>query len=211
MSEDDREAGGPRLYLLTPVLTDGAVFAPDLDAALAAAPAACVRIRAASADEAALRRIADALRETCHGRDVALVLTDHYRLVRPFGLDGVHIENPRLGLRDARKALGADAIVGVFGGASRHNAMNLAEAGADYVSLGPVADTGLGDGAVADEDLFRWWSEMIETPVVAEGGVTVAAAARLAASADFIAVDAAVWEHPEGAAAGARAMAAAIG
>ena len=43
-------------------------------------------------------------------------------------------------MREACKALGADRIVGAFGGASKHTGMSLAEAGADYVSLGPIGE-----------------------------------------------------------------------
>lgn len=201
----------PRLYLVTPPLSDGADFAGALDAALSAASAACVRLRFAAADEELIRRVADPLREVCHGHDVALVATDHFRLVRSLGLDGVHLENPRISIRDAREALGPDAIVGGFAGASRHQGMNLAEAGADYVSFGPVTKSALGDGEIADPELFEWWSEMITTPVVAEGGVTLALAAALAPHADFIAGGAAVWSHPGGPAEGAKALSALLG
>lgn len=198
----------PRLYLLTPRLTEAAPFADTLAAALDAAPVACVRLRVAAEGEDALRRAADHLREVAHARDVAIVLTDHYRLAGPLGLDGVHLDDARLPVREARKELGPDAVVGAFAGASRHQGMTAAEAGADYVAFGPVAATGLGDGAVAEAELFAWWAEMIETPVVAEGGVTEPIARSLAATADFIAADAAVWDHPEGPAAGAKAFAA---
>lgn len=191
----------PRIYLLTPPLREAGEFADSLAAALDAAPVACVRLRMGVEGEDALRRAADALREVAHARDVALVLTDHYRLVRPLGLDGAHLADARLTVRDARKELGPDAIVGAFAGASRHQGMNAAEAGADYVSLGPVAATALGDGEVAEPHLFQWWSEMIETPVVAEGGVTEAFIAAMADTADFFAVDDAVWAHPDGPAA----------
>lgn len=198
----------PRLYLLTPPLAGPSTFADDLAAALDAAPVACVRLRMARDDEDALRRAADQLREVAHARDVAIVLTDHYRLVRPLGLDGAHLADPRLKVRDARKALGADAIVGAFGGASKHHGMTLAEAGADYVALGPLVDAGLGDGAVADADLFRWWAEMIETPVIAEGGVDETDIEALADIADFFAVDDAVWSDADGPAAAAKRIAA---
>ncbi|MEX2520964.1 MAG: thiamine phosphate synthase [Paracoccaceae bacterium] len=200
-----------KLYLITPPLSDGAGFVDSLDAALSAASTACVRLRFAAAEEDVIRRVSDPLREVCHSHDVALVATDHFRLVRPLGLDGVHLENPRISIRDARKALGPDAIVGGFAGASRHQGMTLAEAGADYVSFGPVAETALGDGEIAELDLFAWWSEMITTPVVAEGGVTLALAAVLAPHADFIAGGAAVWSHPDGPASGAKALSALLG
>lgn len=200
----------PRLYLLTPPLSGPSTFVDDLSAALDAAPAACVRLRMGVTDEDTLRRTADQLREACHARDVALVLTDHYRLAGQLGVDGVHLSDARLSVRDARKELGRDAIVGAYAGASRHDGMGAAEAGADYVSLGPVAPSALGDGAVAEPHLFQWWSEMIETPVVAEGGVTAAYVGAMRDVADFFAVDAAVWAHPDGPAAGARAVAAAL-
>lgn len=197
-----------RLYLVTPPLTEVEPFLPQLNAALAAAPVACVRLNMAVQDEDQIRRAADQVREACHARDVAITLTDHYRLVAPLGLDGVHLENPRLTVREVRKALGGDMIVGGYAGASRHEGMTMAEAGADYVSFGPVGETPLGDGAVADEALFSWWAEMIETPVVAEGGVTLENAPALAAVADFLCVGAAVWDHPDGPADAVKAFAA---
>lgn len=196
-----------RLYLVTPPLTEAEAFLPLLQAALSAAPVACVRLNMAIEDEDQIRRVADQLRETCHAYDVAITLTDHYRLVAPLGLDGVHLANPRLTVREVRKALGEDMIVGAYAGASRHDGMTMAEAGADYVSFGPVGDTPLGDGAVADEALFGWWAEMIETPNVADGGVTLANAPALAAVADFLCVGAAVWDHQDGPAAATKAFA----
>ncbi len=136
-----------------------------------------------------------------HARDVALVIDSHILMVERLGLDGVHLTDGARNLREARKALGADAIVGTFCGASRHDGMNAAEAGADYVSFGPVVDTGLGDGTVADRDLFDWWSQMIEVPVVAEGGLRAADLAGLAPVTDFFGLRSAVWGADDPAAA----------
>lgn len=196
MTDDTPES--PGIYLITPPLKDVAPFLPKLAEALDAVEIACVRLRMAGEDEDTLRRAADQVREIAHERDVAITLTDHFRLVQPLGLDGVHLENPRLTVRDARKALGEDAIVGAFAGASKHDGINAAEAGADYVSFGPLATSALGDGEVADPDLFVWWSEMIQTPVVAEGGINLELVRALAPSVDFLALDQSVWDHPGG-------------
>ncbi|MGB0507625.1 MAG: thiamine phosphate synthase [Pikeienuella sp.] len=187
-----------RLYLVTPPLDDAAEFAAVLDPVLATGAVACVRIRTTDDDESLVRRIADQLREVAHAHDVAIVLTDHFNLAAATGVDGVHLTDPRLSVREARKVLGADAIVGAFAGVSRHDGMTMAEAGADYVSFGPVDQSALGDGSFADGDLFDWWSEMIETPVVAEGGMTAELSAVLAEKADFICADKMVWDAPEG-------------
>ena len=202
----DDAPDGPGIYLITPALSDAASFLPKLAEALDAVEIACVRLRVARDDEDDLRRAADLVRDVAHERDVAVTLTDHFRLVKPLGLDGVHLENPRLTVRDARKALGEDAIVGAFAGASKHNGMVAAEAGADYVSFGPITANALGDGEVAEPHLFVWWSEMIQPPVVAEGGLTLDLARALAPSVDFLALDQAIWDHPDGPAGALRAL-----
>ncbi len=198
-----------RLYLITPATFEPAAFAETLKTALDAAPVACVRL-SMDAGEEAIRRAADTLQPVCAARDVALTIADHVRLVAPHGLDGVHLTDAApAAIRKAREALGTERIVGAHGGATRHRAMNAAEAGADYVALGPVRAGALGDGIEASEELFDWWSEMIETPSVAEGGLTPQIAAAL--RADFFAPRRSVWEHPDGAAAGVLAYAAVIG
>lgn len=199
----DHEATGPeppaRLYLATPPQLEPEPFKALLDRALATGQVACLRLDLGPAPEAAWRTAASALQPVAHAHDVALVIAEHHRLVEPLGLDGVHLATSRTTVREARRVLGPDRIVGAFAGASRHLAMTLAEAGADYIALGPVGEIGaLGDGTRADDELFEWWSEMIETPVVAEGGVTPEDAARLADRADFVVPDLGVWDAPEG-------------
>ena len=51
----------------------------------------------------------------------------------------------------------------------------------------------------AEPELLTIWQETMQTPCVAIGGITVEQAPALAkAGADFIAVSAGVWAHPEG-------------
>jgi thiamine-phosphate pyrophosphorylase len=201
-----------RLYLTTPTRFEPAPFAALLERALAAREIACLRLDLGDAPEDAWRAAADRLLPVAHAHDVALVIAEHHRLVVPLGLDGVHVAVGRTPVRELRKALGPERIVGAFAGVSRHAGITLAEAGADYVAFGPVGATGgLGDGARAGEELFQWWAEMIETPVVAEGGLTPADAARLAPFADFVVPDPAVWAAPEGIEAALAAYADALG
>ena len=188
-----------RLYLVTPAQIEPEALAEAAGRALKTRAVACLRLDLGAAPEEAWRAAAARLRPVAEAHDVALVIAEHYRLVEPLGLDGVHLGSSRTPVREVRKALGADRIVGAFAGASRHVAMTLAEAGADYVSLGPVGEVGaLGDGTRAEDALFEWWAEMIETPVVAEGGVSAEDAARLARWADFVVPDAGIWDAPEG-------------
>ena len=58
----------------------------------------------------------------------------------------------------------------------------------------------LGDGAQADPDLFSWWSEMIELPIVAEGALDVDLIAQLAPMTDFFGIGDEIWSTEDPAA-----------
>jgi len=182
----------PQLYLVSPPEFDFSSFPNALAAVLDTRPVACFRLALATQDAERLARAAEACRVATEPREVALVVAEHVGLAERLGLDGVHLAGPR-GVRAARKALGADAIVGASCGTSRHDGLNAGEAGADYVSFGPVRATGLGDGAVAERDLFEWWSEVIEVPVVAEGGMDAEMIRSLWTVTDFIALGEEIW------------------
>ncbi|WGW02959.1 thiamine phosphate synthase [Tropicibacter oceani] len=186
------EQDAPQIYLVTPPEFDLGTFPARLTQVLEAEPVACLRLSLATRDEDRLMRAADAVREVAHQFDVALVIDTHVVLSQRLGLDGVHLTDGARSVRDARKALGPDAIVGAYCGQSRHEGMNAGEAGADYISFGPVAGA-LGDGAIAGDDLFTWWSQMIELPVVAEGGLTEERIRALAPITDFFAVGEEIW------------------
>ncbi|MEM7489616.1 MAG: thiamine phosphate synthase [Pseudomonadota bacterium] len=188
----------PQLYLVTPPEIDAA-FPDRLAAVLDTHPMACLRLDLASRDEARVTRAADACREVAHRVDVPLVIADHAALVPRLGLDGVHLTDPR-GLRALRADWGPDPIVGAFCGTSRHDGMNAGEAGADYVAFGPAGATGLGSGARADPELFAWWSEMIELPVVAEGALDRATVERLCDKVDFLCLGEEIWSADDPAA-----------
>ncbi len=192
MSEIDEKLT-PQIYLITPGTFDLAAFNKQLSAILDTHDIACVRLALSSTDERDIASAADQLRETCHARDVAIVIESHFRLVDPHGLDGVHLPDSSRQVRDVREALGADAIVGTYCGASRHAGMTAGEIGADYISFGPVVETALGSGKLAPFDLFEWWSETVEVPVVAEGNVTLEAATMLAPVVDFFALGDEIW------------------
>jgi len=192
MSEIDEKLT-PQIYLITPGTFDLAAFNKQLSAILDTHDIACVRLALSSTDERDIASAADQLRETCHARDVAIVIESHFRLVDPHGLDGVHLPDSARQVRDVREALGKDAIVGTYCGASRHAGMTAGEIGADYISFGPVVETALGSGKLAPFDLFEWWSETVEVPVVAEGNVTLEAATMLAPVIDFFALGDEIW------------------
>ncbi len=192
-----------QLYLITPPRLDAAAFSRDLAAALDAGPVAAVQLRLKDAGDDEVRAACDRLRPIVQDRDVAFILNDRPDLAAELGCDGVHIGQDDATYRDARRAMGDDGIVGVTCHDSRHLAMEAADGGADYVAFGAFYPTATKEPkARADLAILTWWSELMTVPCVAIGGITLANAAPvIEAGADFLAVSAGVWEHPEGPAA----------
>lgn len=195
-----------RLYLVTPpALPPG--FADLLAAALDAGDVACLQLRLKDASEDAIRRAVDELMPIAQARDVAFLLNDDARLAAATGCDGAHLGQTDGDPAAARKLL-AGKILGITCHASRHLAMEAGELGADYVAFGAFFPTSTKEVQhKADPEILEWWSEMMELPSVAIGGITpVNCGPLVRAGADFLAVVGAVWNHPEGPAAGVRAM-----
>ena len=84
------------------------------------------------------------------------------------------------------RLLGLEAIVGVTCKASRHLAIDAAEAGADYVAFGAFFGSTTRKRRFKRPDILAWWSETTSVICVAIGGITAANCGPLvAAGADF--------------------------
>jgi thiamine-phosphate pyrophosphorylase len=200
-----------RLYLITPPVLP-ADFADVLASALDAGDVAAVQLRLKDVPDAELTRAIERLRPVAQSRGVAFLLNDRPDLAVKSGCDGAHVGQTDMKAPAARKILG-DLMLGVTCHNSRHLAMEAGEAGADYVAFGAFYPTTTkAPPAMAEIETLRWWAEFMEVPCVAIGGITADNCAPLVqAGADFLAVSAAVWAHPEGPAAGVRELLAAMG
>lgn len=201
-------AGGCQLYLVTPAALDPAAFRDTLASALDAGEVAAVQLRLKDVDDDAWRRAIDALRPVAQQRGVAFLLNDRADLVRGTGCDGAHVGQSDMPARDARALLGPDAMLGVTCHGSRDLAMTAGENGADYVAFGAFYPTTTKEIVhTAEPEVLEWWSELMELPCVAIGGINPANCGTLVrAGADFLAVVSTVWGCPDGPAAGVRAM-----
>lgn len=204
----EREERPPcQLYLISPPAID-AGFADILKSALNAAPVAAFQLRLKGASDDKLRSAVRVLMPICAEREVAFILNDRMDLAAELGTDGVHLGQGDGDPRQARLLLGPNAQIGVTCHDSRHLAMEAGEAGADYVAFGAFFPTTTKETSHRpDPSILGWWSTLFEIPCVAIGGITPDNAKPLVdAGADFLAVSGAVWNHPEGAAAGVRAF-----
>lgn len=204
----DSPISGCRLYLITPPKLDLARFSSDLSKALDSGDVAAVQLRLKDVDDSTWLRAIDVLRPITQTRGVAFLLNDRADLVRETGCDGVHVGQDDMPAAQVRDLLGSDFIVGVTCKGSRDLAMRAGEDGADYVAFGAFYPSTTKEvTSLLSPEILAWWSQMMELPCCAIGGITAANCAPLVkAGADFLAVVGAVWSHPEGPGAGVKEL-----
>jgi thiamine-phosphate pyrophosphorylase len=198
-----------RLYLITPPsLDDLAGFGRSLAHALDAGDVAALQVRLKDVPDKIIAAAVDVLLPIAHSRGLAVILNDRPDLAASLGCDGVHVGQEDASCAEARRLMGKEAMVGVTCHDSRHLAMEAAEAGADYVAFGAFFATATKDASTrAEPEILTIWQESMQIPCVAIGGITAANARPLAAAgADFLAVSAGVWAHPDGPAAAVKAL-----
>jgi thiamine-phosphate pyrophosphorylase len=154
--------------------------------------AACVEAACDAGDVASILlppKLPASLVERLQRLNLAVLYAGDAKAALTARADGIEIADID-GYREARRLLGPDRIVGAFVGTSRHLAMELAEAGADYIAF---AQGGR-------EDLVSWWSEVFEIPCIAADPVSGAGLdILLPHRPDFIRPDDAMWASPEAA------------
>ena len=169
----------PRLYAILDVenaLSRGLTPASVLDAWLSAG-VRLVQLRAKSLASGPLLDLADALVGAARSAGATLIINDRADLARLSGAAGVHVGQDDLSPEDARRIVGASALVGL----STHSRAQAAAAvnrPVDYIAIGPVYRTaskaqpdpevGL-DGVASAVEVARGAS----VPVVGIGGITL--------------------------------------
>ncbi len=199
------------LYLITPPqIEDLGSFAEVLSRALDAGDGAvaCLQLRLKDVSDDEVLRAADTMAPILSAAGAGFLINDRADLAAKTGADGVHLGQSDGSVAEARTLLGADKDIGVTCHDSIHLAMEAGEAGADYVAFGAFFPTETKEVVHhASPELLTQWTEIATVPVVAIGGITADKARGLIdAGADYLAVSGAIWNHPDGAAAGVKAF-----
>lgn len=192
----------PRLYAIVDPLDTG-TSPVALAEALLAGGARCLQLRWKPATPREVLDAARAIRPLAHAAGALFLVNDRPDLAVLAGADGVHLGQDDLPLAAARRVLGPGRIVGL----STHDpeqARRAAEAGADYVAVGPVYATSSKVNALAPRglDLVRAARAVVPGALVAIGSIDAATAPDvLAAGADAVAMIGALVRAPDPAAA----------
>ncbi|HEY6995464.1 MAG TPA: thiamine phosphate synthase [Xanthobacteraceae bacterium] len=175
----------PRLYLVAP--REPAGLADRLADALGAADVAAVLLPLPASDERHRINHAKAIAPTVQDRGAALLLDGFAELAARTGADGAHLTGIEA-FRAALAALKPARIAGCGGLATRHDAMLVAEAGADYVMFGEPDAAGRRPAFEAIAERVAWWAELFEVPCVGFAASLDEVEPLAAAGADFVAV-----------------------
>jgi thiamine-phosphate pyrophosphorylase len=131
-----------------------------------------VQLREKELDSAAIEREAIALKAVCKRYGVPLIINDDPEIALRVGADGVHIGQKDGNVREIRRMLGENMILGV-------SAATVAEAkqaeadGADYLGCGAVFATATKTNTrPVDNALLTEICAAVSIPVTAIGGIT---------------------------------------
>lgn len=189
----------PRLFLVTPPVFDPAEFAPKLKEALSGGDVACVLIYMPQASSKVLQDTASQLVPLIQDGGAAALIYGDTQVAGRTGADGAHIETSLEDVKLAVESLQPERIVGAGGTKLRHEDMEFAETGIDYLFFGKLDLDEREEAHPKTLDRAQWWAELFETPCVALAGNTIASVEGAAETgADFIALKDAVWTHMDG-------------
>ncbi|NIP18255.1 MAG: thiamine phosphate synthase [Xanthomonadales bacterium] len=186
------------LYALTPQ------WYPDLERLLGAVGAslaggaAMVQFRDKSGDASWRLDAAQALRGLCDVYRAPLIVNDDVELALRAGARGVHVGRDDAGIREAREALGGEAVIGASCYNNLERAAEAVDAGADYLAFGSFYPSPTKPKAV------RCGTDTLESarrfglPLVAIGGITQENGPPvIRAGANFLAVITAVFDRAD--------------
>ena len=149
-----------------------------------------IQYRDKSSNQVQREEEATQLLTLCRTHNIPLIINDNLALASQINADGVHLGRDDISLQQARKELGASAIIGISCYNNLQHALDAESAGADYVAFGRFFNSATKPHAVkAEIDLLRQAKKALSIPMVAIGGITPENGAQLVqAGADMLAV-----------------------
>lgn len=167
------------LYAITPEFSDTRTL---LAVSRAVLSGGCrwLQYRSKGADAQRRRFEAEALRALCADYCAAMIVNDDAGLACAVGADGVHLGRDDGSLAEARRMLGAAAVIGASCYDDPGRAVAAQAAGADYVAFGAVfASLTKPDAVHVPMELLSRASAELSVPVCAIGGITLERAPRI--------------------------------
>ena len=154
----------------------------------------CVQLREKNLDEASFIEEAKKISVLCRQYNTPFIVNDNVNVAIASNADGIHIGQEDMGLKDVRKIVGENMIIGI----SAHTveeAKFAQENGADYIGIGAVFETSTkNDVDVIPYEKVKSICDAVDMPKVAIGGINAENILKLKGSGiDGVAVVSAIF------------------
>ena len=154
----------------------------------------CVQLREKNLDEASFIEEAKKISVLCRQYNTPFIVNDNVNVAIASNADGIHIGQDDMGLKDVRKIVGENMIIGI----SAHTveeAKFAQENGADYIGIGAVFETSTkNDVDVIPYEKVKSICDAVDIPKVAIGGINAENILKLKGSGiDGVAVVSAIF------------------
>jgi thiamine-phosphate diphosphorylase len=154
----------------------------------------CVQLREKNLDEASFIEEAKKISVLCRQYNTPFIVNDNVNVAIASNADGIHIGQEDMGLKDVRKIVGENMIIGI----SAHTveeAKFAQENGADYIGIGAVFETSTkNDVEVIPYEKVKSICDAVDMPKVAIGGINAENILKLRGSGiDGVAVVSAIF------------------
>jgi thiamine-phosphate pyrophosphorylase len=182
------------LYVVTTDLSHSAQTHIDIAGDAVAGGATVIQLREKRASTKDILLLAQRIRELTRKAGVCFIVNDRIDIGLATDADGVHIGQNDMPLREARRLLGGQRIIGVTA-TNMEEAIEAERNGADYLGVSPIFATPSKEDAGQPMGLekLKEIRENVRIPIVAIGGITGENVARvISTGADGIAVISAI-------------------
>lgn len=154
----------------------------------------CVQLREKNLDETSFIEEAKKICVLCRQYNTPFIVNDNVKVAIASNADGIHIGQDDMGLKDVRKIVGENMIIGI----SAHTveeAKFAQENGADYIGIGAVFETSTkNDVDVIPYEKVKSICDAVDIPKVAIGGINAENILKLKGSGiDGVAVVSAIF------------------
>ena len=133
----------------------------------------CIQYREKNKSRRDIYREALILRKLTNEFGAVFIVNDYTDIVLAVNADGVHLGQDDLPLKEARKILGKEKIIGI----STHSieqAIEAEQGGASYIGFGPIFHTKTKDaGEPKGIEMLKEVKRHIKIPVIAIGGINI--------------------------------------
>lgn len=202
ISKDEWQTMSPQIFLVAPMIVDTDTFTARLSTTLDVTNATALLLPKGARDDNAYEAFAKTVLPLAQTRNCAVLIENDAALAKRLGADGVHVTGDLFAVQAAVTDLKPDMIVGAGNLQSRHDTLEKAEAGADYLFFGALS----GKNHQKAFEEASWWAETAQVPAVLSEPETTLSDIDTG-GCEFIALSDQIWARAETPVAALRAFA----